>query len=163
MNDKPSFSHIDEQGNARMVDIHRKPETWREATAMASVSMSETLFKRLAKDGSTDKGDVWAAARLAGIQAAKQTDQLIPLCHRLSLSKVEIHFSLDAKKSNVTIIAVCGLWGRSGAEMEALTAVTVAALTLYDMCKSVDKAMVIRDVMLLEKRGGKSGVYQRAP
>ncbi|MBC6444158.1 MAG: cyclic pyranopterin monophosphate synthase MoaC [Alphaproteobacteria bacterium GM202ARS2] len=162
MSKKSSFSHINERGEAQMVDIHRKEETWREATACASVSMTPELLRRLADTATTDKGDVWAAARIAGIAAAKQTDQLIPLCHRLALSKVDIRFDVDTKKTRVVIVATCGLWGRSGAEMEALTAVSVAALTLYDMCKALDKTMVISDIMLLDKRGGKSGHYQRA-
>lgn len=158
---KPSLSHLDEQGAARMVDVGDKPVTQRSATAEARVRMRpETLA--LIAEGRMPKGDVFAVARIAGIQAAKKTGDLIPLCHPLMLSSVKVELLPEAPDA-VRITATCKLAGQTGVEMEALTAASVAALTLYDMCKAVDKGMVIETVRLLEKTGGKSGEFRAAP
>lgn len=150
------FTHIDEQGQARMVDVSDKASTTREARAVGRVLMQpETL--RLIVEGGHKKGDVLATARIAGIMAAKKTSDLIPLCHPLMLSSVRVELIPSETESVVEISAVCKLSGQTGVEMEALTAVSVAALTLYDMCKAVDKGMVIEQVRLVEKIGGKSG------
>jgi len=150
------LTHIDDQGHAHMVDVSEKAVTTREARAYAEVSMKpETL--ELIVSGGHKKGDVLAVARIAGIQAAKRTSDLIPLCHPLMLSKVTVDLEPVVELSVVRITTVCRLAGQTGVEMEALTAASVAALTLYDMCKAVDKGMVISGVKLLEKKGGKSG------
>jgi cyclic pyranopterin phosphate synthase len=144
-----------------MVDVGGKASTERIARAQARVFMSaETLA--MIDDGSHKKGDVLSVARIAGIQAAKQCSHLIPLCHPLMLTSVTVDLALDAESSCVTIEATCRLSGQTGVEMEALTAASVSALTVYDMCKAVDKEMVINDVTLLEKSGGRSGHYTRA-
>lgn len=154
------LTHLDASGAARMVDVGDKPETRREAVAQARVCMQpETM--RLLRAGAHAKGDVLTVARVAGIQAAKKCAELIPLCHPLMLSSIDVDFSLDVETSTVHITARCRLEGRTGVEMEALTAASVAALTIYDMCKAVDRGMVIRDICLAEKRGGKSGDWQR--
>lgn len=141
-----------------MVDVAGKDETERTATAAGSVLMRpETL--QLILDGGHKKGDVLAVARLAGIMAAKRTPDLIPLCHPLALTSIDLDLSCDAARSAVDIKANCALKGRTGVEMEAMTAVSVAALTVYDMCKAVDRAMTITEVRLLHKAGGKSGTY----
>ena len=156
-----SFTHLDADGKAHMVDVGGKASTERVARAQARVSMSaETLT--MIDDGSHKKGDVLSVARIAGIQAAKQCSQLIPLCHPLMLTSVTVDLELDAEAGCVAIEAVCRLFGKTGVEMEALTAASVSALTVYDMCKAVDKEMVISDVTLLEKSGGRSGHYKRA-
>lgn len=153
------LTHLDENGNANMVDVSEKEVTTREATACAEVRMlPETL--QLIIGGGHKKGDVLAVARIAGIQAAKQTSSLIPLCHPLMLSKVSVELTPCEASSSVKITATCKLAGQTGVEMEALTAASVAALTIYDMCKAVDKGMVIAEVKLLEKKGGKSGHWQ---
>jgi cyclic pyranopterin monophosphate synthase len=155
-----SLTHLNSRGEAHMVDVGDKAETRREAIAGGRIHMRfETLA--LLADGGLPKGDVLATARIAGIQAAKKTHELIPLCHALALSKVEIGFELDEANSCVEVTATCRLTGRTGVEMEALTAVSVACLTLYDMCKAVDKDMRIDGVRLLSKTGGKSGDYLR--
>jgi cyclic pyranopterin phosphate synthase len=152
----PRLTHLDEQGRATMVDVGGKGETQREAVAKGAVVMKpETLA--LIRGGQVEKGDVLATARLAGIMAAKQTSQLIPLCHPLQLSFVGVELELDEANHAVLITATARTVGRTGVEMEALTAVSVAALTIYDMCKAVDRAMRIQDVRLVQKRGGKSG------
>ena len=156
-----AFTHLDADGKAQMVDVGGKASTERVARAQARVFMSaETLA--MIDDGSHKKGDVLSVARIAGIQAAKQCSHLIPLCHPLMLTSVTVDLALDAKSSCVTIEATCRLSGQTGVEMEALTAASVSALTVYDMCKAVDKEMVINDVTLLEKSGGRSGHYTRA-
>lgn len=150
------LTHLDADGNANMVDVSEKAVTSREATARAEVRMlPETL--KLITEGGHKKGDVLAVARIAGIQAAKRTSDLIPLCHPLMLSKVKVELTPDVENSQVVIEATCKLAGQTGVEMEALTAASVAGLTIYDMCKAVDKGMVIGEVKLLEKKGGKSG------
>ena len=154
----PLLTHLDEQGAARMVDVGEKAITQRIASAEALVRMrSETLA--LIVDGKMPKGDVFAVARIAGIQAAKKTSDLIPLCHPLMLSSVKVELVAETPDA-VRITATCKLAGQTGVEMEALTAASVAALTLYDMCKAVDKGMVIEAVRLLEKTGGKSGDFK---
>jgi len=153
------LTHLDEKGHANMVDVSEKAVTSREATACAEVQMlPETL--KLITEGGHKKGDVLAVARIAGIQAAKRTSDLIPLCHPLMLSKVTVELEPDQAASCIRISATCKLAGQTGVEMEALTAASVAALTIYDMCKAVDKGMVISAVKLLEKKGGKSGHWQ---
>ncbi len=152
------LTHLDEKGRAHMVDVTDKLVTSREATAEAVISMlPDTLSMIL--EGKHKKGDVFAVARIAGIQAAKQTSTLIPLCHPLMLTSVKVELEPDRERSEIRVIAICRLAGQTGVEMEALTAASVAALTLYDMCKAVDKGMVIRQVRLLEKKGGKSGSW----
>ncbi|MGH7433895.1 MAG: cyclic pyranopterin monophosphate synthase MoaC [Candidatus Methylomirabilales bacterium] len=154
------LSHVDRRGRARMVDISEKGESKREAVARGVITMQpETL--RMIQKGALPKGDVLAAARLAGIMAAKRVPELIPLCHPLLLSSAEIDFSPVEESGRLNIESRIKITGRTGAEMEALTAVTVAALTIYDMCKSVDKEMVIGSVRLVAKKGGKSGTYRR--
>jgi cyclic pyranopterin phosphate synthase len=156
------LTHFDASGNARMVDVGAKDETERVAVARASVRMRpETL--RLIRDRKVAKGDVLAVAQLAGIMAAKRTAELIPLCHPLALTSVEVTLSCDDARSAVEIEATCRLRGKTGVEMEALTAASVAALTVYDMCKSADRAMVIGEVRLVHKSGGKSGTFQATP
>ncbi len=153
------FTHFDEAGRARMVDVGDKAETERVAVARGSVfAAPETI--RLIRDGGLKKGDVLAVARLAGIMAAKKTPDLIPLCHPLALSSVTVDLTVDETRNAVDIEATCKLKGRTGVEMEALTAVSVAALTVYDMAKAVDRAMQIGDVRLVSKSGGKSGDYR---
>ncbi len=153
------LTHLDEQGNANMVDVSEKQVTSREAIAYAEVQMlPETL--QLITEGGHKKGDVLAVARIAGIQAAKRTSELIPLCHPLMLSKVTVELEPNVQRNVVEITATCKLAGQTGVEMEALTAASVAGLTIYDMCKAVDKGMVISSVKLLEKKGGKSGHWK---
>ena len=152
------FTHINTQGEANMVDVSGKQETVREARAEAFVSMrAETL--QMILSGNHHKGDVFATARIAGIQAAKRTWELIPLCHPLLLSKVEVKLEALVESNQVRIESLCKLSGKTGVEMEALTAASVAALTIYDMCKAVQKDMVIEQVRLLSKSGGKSGDF----
>jgi cyclic pyranopterin phosphate synthase len=154
------LSHIDDKGRARMVDVTGKPLTLREATAKGSVGLKrETL--RLIADGKIAKGDVLATARIAGIMAAKKTPELIPLCHPLNISSVEIDFEIDEGESRIGILSRVRVTGQTGVEMEALTAVAAAALTIYDMCKAVDREMVISGILLTEKSGGKSGHFKR--
>ena len=150
------LTHLDDHGNAKMVDVGDKDVTSREAIARGYISIQpETL--RLIKEGLMKKGDVLTIAQLAGIMGAKKTSELIPLCHPLPLDKVEVELELDDAECRIDITATARPTARTGVEMEALTAVTVAALTLYDMCKSVDRGMRIEAVRLVEKRGGRSG------
>lgn len=153
------LTHLNARGEAHMVDVGEKTDTRREATAEAVVRMRpETLARIL--DGSLPKGDVIATARIAGIMAAKRTPELIPLCHPLSLTGVSVDLAPLPAGDGLAITATCRLTGRTGVEMEALTAASVAALTVYDMCKAVEKGMVIEQVRLVEKIGGKSGHWQ---
>ena len=155
------FTHFDEQGNARMVDVGGKEATERVATAKGSVLMQpETIA--LIRQGGIKKGDVLSVARLAGIMGAKRTPDLIPLCHPLALTSVAVDLSVDEARNAIDITATCKLSGKTGVEMEALTAVSIAALTVYDMCKAVDKAMRLTDIRLTHKSGGKSGTYEGA-
>ncbi|AZZ90507.1 MULTISPECIES: cyclic pyranopterin monophosphate synthase MoaC [unclassified Hahella] len=153
------LTHLDEKGAAHMVDVSDKETTTRVARAEALIRMQpETLA--MITEGRHKKGDVFAVARIAGIQAAKKTSDLIPLCHSLNLTSVKVNLEADSSASLVRIEAICKLDAKTGVEMEALTAASVAALTLYDMCKAVDKGMVIESVRLLEKQGGRSGHWQ---
>ena len=155
------LSHMDSQGNAKMVDVGEKPLSQRVAIARGAVRVAPNTLQLITKGGHR-KGDVLSVARIAGIQAAKNCSQLIPLCHQLMLSKVDVNFELDSEESLVEIVAECKVKGQTGVEMEALTAVSVAALTIYDMCKAVDKEMLIEGICLMQKSGGKSGHYQRS-
>ena len=155
------FSHIDAEGKAVMVDVSGKEVTERTATARGSVSMASETLRRIVA-GSVAKGDVLTVARLAGIMAAKRTADLIPLCHPLALTAIDVDLRCDEERSLVEIEATCRLAGRTGVEMEALTAVSVAALTVYDMCKAVDRAMRIGDIRLVHKAGGRSGTFEAA-
>ena len=153
------FSHLDAEGKAVMVDVSDKDVTERTATARGTVSMSpETVGKIVA--GGVAKGDVLTVARLAGIMAAKRTAELIPLCHPLALTAIDVDLRCDEERGVVDIEATCRLSGRTGVEMEALTAVSVAALTVYDMCKAVDRGMRIGEVRLVHKAGGRSGAFE---
>ncbi len=143
-----------------MVDIGDKRETAREAMAAGSISMSPKCYE-MVRTGTCSKGDVLGVARIAGIMAAKRVDELIPLTHQLNLNKVELAFTFDDPGNSVEIVAKASVTGKTGVEMEALTAVSIAALTIYDMCKSLDKSMMINNIRLLSKSGGKSGDYQR--
>jgi cyclic pyranopterin phosphate synthase len=156
------LSHINESGQAQMVDVTEKAVTEREAVAEAVVEMqADTL--RLIIEGGHKKGDVFAVARIAGVQAAKKCSELIPLCHPLMLTSIRVELEADEANSRVLIRSVCKLAGQTGVEMEALTAASVAALTIYGMCKAVDKGMVIGGLRLLEKKGGKSGDWSVSP
>jgi cyclic pyranopterin phosphate synthase len=154
------LTHIDDKGAAHMVDVGDKAVSQREAVAAATVTMLPRTLKLL-EQGAHAKGDVLAVARIAGIQAAKKCSELIPLCHPIMLTKVAVDFRLDAAGSCVHIEGRCKVADRTGVEMEALTAVSVAALTIYDMCKAVDRGMEIRSVRLLGKSGGRSGDWRR--
>lgn len=150
------FTHLNEKGEAQMVDVTEKAITYRSATASGHVKMCPETLQMIIK-GEHKKGDVLATARIAGIQAAKKTSDLIPLCHPLMLTSVKVELSPDEDNSCIQITATCKLSGQTGIEMEALTAVSVAGLTIYDMCKAVDKGMIISSIALEEKLGGKSG------
>lgn len=155
------LSHLDKEGKAQMVDVSAKPLTEREAVARGSVHVKpETM--QLITDKAIPKGDVIAVARIAGIMAAKKTSELIPMCHPLNITSVSLDIIADEINSRMDIEARVRIVGQTGVEMEALTAVSVAALTIYDMCKAVDKGMTIADIMLMEKRGGKSGEFRRS-
>ncbi|MCH1919899.1 cyclic pyranopterin monophosphate synthase MoaC [Shewanella sp. A3A] len=154
-----SFTHINADGNAHMVDVTEKSVTEREARAEAFIEMAPATLEMIIS-GSHHKGDVFATARIAGIMAAKNTSALIPLCHPLMLTKVEVDLEAQPEHNRVRITSLCKLSGKTGVEMEALTAASVAALTIYDMCKAVQKDMHITGVRLLEKRGGKSGHFK---
>ena len=153
------LTHLDAKGNARMVDVGGKADSRRVAVASGRVDMSPTALAAI-RDGEAPKGDVLAAARIAGIMAAKKTADLIPLCHPLALDAVTLDFTFET--GGIRATATASLTGKTGVEMEALTAVSVALLTIYDMAKALDKSMVIGDICLIEKRGGKSGDWQRA-
>ena len=157
---KGELTHLDSQGKAHMVDVGRKAETDRRAVASARVRTRADVI-RLITEGEVPKGDVLAVARVAGIMAAKETPRLIPLCHPLSLDAVTVDLVLEDDAVQITASVACR--DRTGAEMEAMTAASVAALTIYDMCKAVDRAMVIEQVRLEQKSGGKSGAYGREP
>jgi cyclic pyranopterin phosphate synthase len=165
MSGEPRLTHLDAAGAARMVDVGAKAVTRREAVARGAVRMGADTFRRIA-DRTVEKGDVLGVARVAGILAAKRTGDLIPMCHSLALSSVTVTFALEppatpGAPAAVRIEAVARVEGRTGVEMEALTAVSVAALTIYDMCKAVDRGMTIEAVRLVRKRGGKSGAWVR--
>jgi len=158
--DEP-LSHFDDAGNARMVSVGAKADTERTAWAEGKIYMSPEAFARV-KAGTVAKGDVLGVARLAGIMAAKRTDRLIPLCHPLAITGMDIGFTLNEPEASITIEATVSITGKTGVEMEALCAVSVAALTIYDMCKAMDKGMEISSIHLVRKCGGKSGEYVRA-
>lgn len=154
------LTHLDHNGNARMVDVGGKAETRRLAIAQGRIRMSPQALEAI-RDGDVPKGDVLAAARIAGILAAKKVGDLIPLCHPLALDAVGVDFAFEERALRAT--ATASLTGKTGVEMEALTAVSIALLTIYDMAKAIDKAMVIQDVRLIEKHGGKSGLWRADP
>ena len=158
--DKPKLTHIDKNGASRMVDVSNKEITERIAVAHASVTMNAKTF-RLIMDKGVAKGDVLEVARVAGIMAAKKTSELIPMCHPLNINSVKIDYS-DNNKDSIEITSEVKITAKTGVEMEALTAVSVCALTIYDMCKSADKSMLISNIFLARKTGGKSGTFVRA-
>ena len=155
------LTHLDKDGRASMVDVGHKDTTTREAVAEGSVYMAPATLAAI-RDGAVPKGDVLSSARIAGIMAAKRTPDLIPLCHPLPLTKIAVDFQIDEENGRVTITATVRCRGRTGVEMEALTAVSVAALTIYDMAKALEKTMTIGNVQLLHKSGGRSGDWQRS-
>lgn len=154
------LTHFDAEGRAVMVDVADKATSKRLATAAGTIRMQPTTLQRIL-DNDIKKGDVMAVARLAGIMAAKQTPHLIPLCHPLMLASVSIDFEPDVDSGSLEVRATVGVTGQTGVEMEAMTAVSVAALTVYDMCKAIDRTMVLGEIRLLEKQGGKSGHWRR--
>lgn len=155
------FTHINEQGRAKMVDVSEKLETIREAVAAGSIFMKPETLQKI-QDGGIKKGDVLSVAQVGGIMAAKNTAHLIPMCHPILISGCDISFLIDKERSALHITATVKNTGQTGVEMEALTAVSITALTVYDMCKAVDREMNISDIRLLEKSGGKSGVFKRS-
>ena len=154
------FSHLDSDDRVRMVDVTNKAATVREATAQGTIQMTPRIIEQI-ESGTIAKGNVLETARIAGIMAAKKTADLIPMCHPLTISHAAVDFELKPAVHSIEITATVRLAGKTGVEMEALTAVSVAALTLYDMCKAVDKGIVIANIALLKKTGGKSGTYKR--
>lgn len=154
------LTHFDRQGQAHMVDVGAKSETKRIARAAGRIGMQPTTLQLIA-EGTAQKGDVLGIARIAAIQGSKRTSELVPLCHPLALTRVEVEFNLDRDNSTVECIVTAETVGRTGVEMEALTAVSVALLTIYDMCKAADRGMSIDGICLLEKQGGRSGHWQR--
>ena len=160
MKKENKFTHFDNDGKAIMVDISKKDVTERLASAVSCITMRKNTLNMI-KNGTTKKGDVLGIARIAGIMGAKKTSELIPLCHPISLSSVSINFEIDENTNSINIICDCKLNGKTGLEMEALTAVSIAALTIYDMCKAVDREMTITKTQLTYKSGGKSGIFKR--
>lgn len=158
----PKLTHFDKQGRAKMVDISSKKETLREAVVRGSVYMNKSTFKRI-MTGRIEKGEVFSVARVAGIMAGKKTSEIIPMCHPLNLSHIEINFFPFEKENRIDIEAKAKIKARTGVEMEAFVAVAVAGLTIYDMCKAIDRGMVISNIRLLKKTGGKSGTYLAKP
>ncbi|NOW91976.1 cyclic pyranopterin phosphate synthase [Clostridium beijerinckii] len=154
------LTHINEEGRARMVDVSEKLDTVREAVAIGTVSMKRETIERI-KEGTISKGDVLSVAQVGGIMGAKNTPQIIPMCHSIMISGCDISFRIDVENNKIEITATTKTVGKTGIEMEALTAVSTAALTIYDMCKAIDREMVINNIMLVKKSGGKSGVFER--
>lgn len=154
------LTHINEEGRAKMVDVSQKEETVREAVAIGYVSMKRETLERI-KEGTISKGDVLAVAQVGGIMGAKNTPQIVPMCHPIMISGCDISFKIDFENNRVEIIATTKTVGKTGIEMEALTAVSTAALTIYDMCKAIDREMIINNIMLIRKSGGKSGTFER--
>ncbi|MBK5241252.1 cyclic pyranopterin monophosphate synthase MoaC [Clostridium sp.] len=154
------LTHINDEGRAKMVDVSEKSDTVREAIAVGSISMKKETLERI-KEGTISKGDVLAVAQVGGIMGAKSTSQIIPMCHAIMISGCDISFNIDIENTKIEITATTKTVGKTGIEMEALTAVSVAALTIYDMCKAIDREMVINNIMLLKKSGGKSGIFER--
>ena len=150
------FSHLNTQGEANMVDVSDKFDSKREATAQGYIYVNDAVIAQIS-DATIAKGDVFAVARVAGIQGAKRCSDLIPLCHPLALSKVDINFDIEAEKGRIKATCYCKLTGKTGVEMEALTGVNVALLTLFDMCKAIDPGMTLSDIRVVEKKGGKTG------
>ncbi|WMJ79732.1 cyclic pyranopterin monophosphate synthase MoaC [Clostridium sp. MB40-C1] len=158
--DERELTHINKEGRARMVDVSDKDKTKRVGIACASIYMKKETLQRV-KEGSIKKGDVLSVAQVGGIMGAKNTPSIIPMCHPIMLSGCDINFKFDEENFKVDIIAEAKTTGQTGVEMEALTAVSVAALTIYDMCKAIDREMVVSDIKLLKKTGGKSGEFIR--
>ncbi len=154
------FTHLDEEGRVRMVDVTAKPATVRTAVADGVVRMRPETFAAI-RDGRVKKGNVLETARIAGVMAAKRTSELIPMCHPLNITHIQVDFEPDETQSAIVVRAAVRALDQTGVEMEALTAAAVAALTIYDMCKSTDREMTITDIRLVEKSGGKSGTYRR--
>lgn len=154
------FTHFDESGNAIMVDVTDKNDTVREAVAMGSIKLSKECYNKV-KAGEMSKGDVLSVARIAGIMGAKKTSDLIPLCHILNITKVKINFDTDDDNTTITVLCTAKTTGKTGVEMEALTGAGISLLTIYDMCKAIDKGMVISEIKLMKKTGGKSGTWER--
>ncbi len=154
----PTLTHFDKQGRAKMVDVSKKKETLREAVVRGSISMNPKTYKMI-MSGKVSKGDVFSVARVAGIMAAKRTSEIIPMCHPLNLSHVEINFYPCEKESRIDIEARVRIKAQTGVEMEGFVAVATAGLTIYDMCKAIDRGMVLSDIHLVKKTGGKSGTY----
>lgn len=154
------FTHFDESGNAIMVDVTDKNDTVREAVAMGRIKLSKECYDKV-KAGEMSKGDVLSVARIAGIMGAKKTSDLIPLCHILNITKVKIDFNTDDDNTTITVLCTAKTTGKTGVEMEALTGAGISLLTIYDMCKAIDKGMVISEIKLMKKTGGKSGTWER--
>jgi len=154
------LTHINEQGRAKMVDVSSKEETLREAVAYGCVYMKSETLQRI-KEGTIKKGDVLSVAQVAGIMASKKTSDIIPMCHPIMISGCDINFNLNFDENKVEITSTVKTTGQTGVEMEALTAVAAAGLTIYDMCKAIDREMIVSDVMLMKKSGGKSGTFER--
>jgi len=154
------LTHINEQGRAKMVDVSEKIDTVREAVAVGSISMKRETLEKI-KNGSISKGDVLSVAQVGGIMGAKSTSQIVPMCHPIMISACDISFKIDLENDKIEITATTRTVGKTGIEMEALTAVSVAALTIYDMCKAIDRDMVINSIKLIRKSGGKSGIFER--
>ena len=154
------LTHINEEGRAKMVDVSEKNDTVREAVAIGYVSMKRETLERI-KEGTISKGDVLAVAQVGGIMGAKSTPQIVPMCHPIMISGCNISFKMDFQNNRIEITATTKTVGKTGIEMEALTAVSTAALTIYDMCKAIDREMIINNIMLIRKSGGKSGVFER--
>ena len=154
------LTHINDQGRAKMVDVSEKQETAREAVAYGCIYMKKETLERI-KEGTIIKGDVLSVAQVGGIMGAKKTSDIIPMCHPIMISGCDISFSLDFVKSRVEITATAKTIGQTGIEMEAMCAVSLAALTIYDMCKAIDREMIVSDIMLMKKSGGKSGIFER--
>jgi len=154
------LTHINEQGRARMVDVSEKDDTVRIAVACGSIYMKAETLERI-RDGQIKKGDVLSVAQVGGIMGAKNTPFIIPMCHPILISGCDISFSMDFEKNKIDIEATAKTTGKTGIEMEAIAAVSIAAMTIYDMCKAIDREMVIQNIMLMKKSGGKSGVFER--
>ncbi|MCB2295286.1 cyclic pyranopterin monophosphate synthase MoaC [Clostridium algoriphilum] len=154
------LTHINEQGRAKMVDVSEKIDSVREAIAVGSISMKRETLEKI-KNGSISKGDVLSVAQVGGIMGAKSTSQIVPMCHPIMISACDMSFKIDLENNNIEITATTRTVGKTGIEMEALTAVSVAALTIYDMCKAIDRDMVMNGIMLVRKSGGKSGIFER--
>lgn len=154
------LTHFNDEGRAKMVDVGDKPSTDREAVAKSSVYMKKETLKKI-YEGNIKKGDVLAVAQVAGIMAAKATSNIIPMCHPIAITGCDINFNMNFEENKIDIRAIVKNNGQTGVEMEALTAVSAAALTIYDMCKAIDREIIISDTMLLRKNGGKSGLFER--